>query len=142
MKRKKALISSPLSAKTPEGIKENRIKAQQYAGLVSKILNCRAVSLYGFLPEFLDDNDPAERKLELDFGLMYLSTCDMLVICGDRISSDMEDEIKTALRLGILIFLFSPFIDCMSEFDTLAEIWTSPFPPGVVREIRLNIGIT
>ena len=107
MTKKKAYICSPLSAKTAEGIKENMRMANQYAQEISQLLSCRAAAVHGILPDLLDDNDPVERKLALDFGIKYLATCDMLVICGDRVSSGMTGEIKAAKVLGIPIYQYA-----------------------------------
>jgi hypothetical protein len=76
----KAYICSPLSAKTADGIRENMRMANQYAKEISELMECRAAAVHGILPELLDDNDPVERKLALDFGKKYLATCELLVI--------------------------------------------------------------
>jgi hypothetical protein len=107
VKKKKAYICSPLLADTPAGIRENMKKANQYAKEISELLRCKATAVHGILPELLDDNDPAERTLALDFGKKYLATCDMLVVCGNRISSGMAGEIKAALKLGIPIYAYA-----------------------------------
>ena len=107
MRKKKAYICSPLSAKTAEGIKENMRMANQYAKEISQLLNCRAAAVHGILPDLLDDNDPIERKLALDFGIKYLATCNMLAICGDRVSSGMTGEINAAKALGIPIYQYA-----------------------------------
>ena len=103
---KKAYICSPLSAKTAEGIKENMRMANRYAQEISQLLSCRAIAVHGILPELLDDNDPAERELALGFGKKYLATCDILVVCGSRVSSGMKGEIEAAEILGIPIYIY------------------------------------
>ena len=106
MRKYKAYICSPLSAKTDAGIKENMRKANQYAKEIAQLLNCRAAAVHGILPELLDDNNPAERELALDFGKKYLAICDMLVVCGSQVSSGMAGEIETAEALGIPIYIY------------------------------------
>ena len=106
MTRKKAYICSPLSSKTAEGIKENMRMANQYAQEISQLLDCRAVAVHGIMPELLDDNDPVERALALEFGKKYLATCDMLVVCGNRVSSGMSGEIEAAYALSIPIYIY------------------------------------
>ena len=106
MKKKKAYICSPLFADTPGEIRENMCMAKRYAKEVSQLLSCRATAIHGVLPELLDDNDPAERKLALDFGVMYLATCDLLVVCGERITSGMAVEIEAAEAFGIPIYIY------------------------------------
>lgn len=102
---KKVYICSPLFAPTRKGIEENMSKAIEYMEIVSATLNCKAVAPHAFLPLFLDDRDPVERKLGLEFGLRYLATCDALIVCGDRITKGMSDEIAKAIELGIPVFI-------------------------------------
>ncbi len=52
-------------------------------------------------PQMLDDNDPAERQLGIDMGNQMLKLCQELWLCGDRVSTGMADEWKTAKELGI-----------------------------------------
>ena len=47
-------------------------------------------------PQFLDDDDPAERELGLFFGNALMSKCAEVWVFGSRISSGMEAEIKRA----------------------------------------------
>ena len=41
-----------------------------------------------------------ERKLALSIGKQLLDFCDVLIICGERISSGMEGEIRHAYDTG------------------------------------------
>lgn len=104
---KKVYICSPLLAPTRKGIDENMAKAREYMEIVSAMLNCKAVAPHAFLPLFLDDRDPVERKLGLEFGLRYLATCNALIVCGDRITEGMSDEIAKAIDLGIPALILS-----------------------------------
>lgn len=94
-------ICSPLSAPTKEGIRQNMEKAAYYAGLVSGVTGCRAIAPHSFLPEYLDDNIPAEREVALAFGLSVLRLSKAIIVCGSRISSGMQGEIKMAGELNI-----------------------------------------
>ena len=47
-------------------------------------------------PQFLDDNNPAERELGLFFGNALMSKCAEVWVFGSRISSGMEAEIERA----------------------------------------------
>ena len=94
-------ICSPLSAPTKEGIRKNMEKAAYYAGLVSGTFGCRAIAPHSFLPEYLDDNIPAEREVALAFGLSVLRLSKAIIVCGSQISSGMQGEIKMAGELNI-----------------------------------------
>lgn len=94
-------ICSPLSAPTEQGIRKNMEKAAYYAGLVSGVTGCRAIAPHSFLPEYLHDNIPEEREAALAFGLSILKLSKAVIVCGNRISSGMRGEIKTAGELNI-----------------------------------------
>lgn len=47
-------------------------------------------------PQFMDDNDPAERKLGMSFGNALMDRCSEVWVCGDIISAGMETEIQRA----------------------------------------------
>ena len=94
-------ICSPLSAPTKEGIRQNMKKAADYARLVSGIFRCSAIAPHSFLPEYLDDNIPEEREIGLAFGLSLLRLSKAVIVCGNRISSGMQGEIRMAGELNI-----------------------------------------
>ena len=47
-------------------------------------------------PQFMDDDDPAERELGLFFGNAIMSKCSEVWVFGERISNGMAAEIKRA----------------------------------------------
>lgn len=97
-------VCSPLSAPTQDGIEENMRKASAYAELVSKITNKRAIAPHAFLPEYINDNNPAERAIGLEFGMKILTLSEAVVVCGNIISKGMQAEITKAEELGIPVF--------------------------------------
>ncbi len=107
MKKKKAYICFSLDAKTPEEFEENIRMAKQYATEVSNMLDCWAVAIQSFLSELLEDNNPERRKLAMDFKIRTLATCDMLVVCGIRITADMAMEMEAASDLGIPVLRYA-----------------------------------
>ena len=64
-----------------------------------------------YLTQALDDNDPAERALEMEAGLHLLEPCEYIMIGGRYgISEGMRHEIERAHRLG-KTFLFADTVD-------------------------------
>ena len=52
-------------------------------------------------PQFLEDDDPADRMKGIGCGLAFMAVCDEVwVYTGDGISSGMEHEISHARRIG------------------------------------------
>lgn len=58
-------------------------------------------SAHSFLPEYLNDSIPEEREIGFAFGLSVLRLSRAVIVCGSRISSGMQGEIKMAGELGI-----------------------------------------
>jgi hypothetical protein len=58
-------------------------------------------------PQFLNDNDPEERKLGLRFGIILLDRCEAVWVFGSRISEGMAAEIKHSKRKGIPVKYFN-----------------------------------
>ncbi|GAA6412042.1 hypothetical protein K040078D81_61590 [Blautia hominis] len=108
IKVKKAYICSPLSAPTQEEIRCNMHQARQHMKAVADKYGCRTFAPHAYLPELLDDHCPEERALGLSFGNELLKICQILIICGNRISVGMYGEIKAALALGLRIYSCVP----------------------------------
>ena len=60
-----------------------------------------------YFPQFLDDNDPTDRRLGLEIGLDLLKHCAELWVFGTRISEGMLNEIEAAKRFGIPVLFYS-----------------------------------
>lgn len=104
MIEKRIYVCSPLSAPTRAETLKNMYHARSYEKIVSKRLKCRAIAPHGYMPEFIDEYNYFERILALNFGRSFLSICDGLVICGNRITDGMREEIKVARQKGIPIY--------------------------------------
>lgn len=61
------------------------------------------IAVHLLYPQILNDQDPAERAVGLQLGLNILCHCAAAWVCGSRISSGMEAEIRAAEQLGIPI---------------------------------------
>jgi len=60
-----------------------------------------------YFTQFLDDDEPEERRLGLDMGLDILKHCAELWVFGNRISEGMRTEIEAAKRLEIPVLFHS-----------------------------------
>lgn len=72
-----------------------------------------------YFTQFLDDDDPQERRLGLDMGLELLKLCSELWVFGNRLSEGMKGEIENAKRLGIPIQYFN---DKCEKLNLLKEV--------------------
>ena len=100
LERKRAYICSPLSANTKEERLFNMELAKAYMDTISQVFHCRTFASHAYLPLMLDDTIPEERKLALSIGKQLLDFCDVLIICGGRVSSGMKGEIRHAYDTG------------------------------------------
>lgn len=106
--RKRAYICSPLSAPTRQGIQLNMQKAREYMWIIENQYGYRTYAPHAYLPELLDDQCQEERALGLSFGMEILKLCQVLIICGNRVSEGMCREIEAAAKLGLEIYSCSP----------------------------------
>jgi len=115
----------PLS-KDPEKaaaeLKENIRNTRMACTLVS-IMNEMPVSSALMYPQFLDDNDPIDRKKGIDYGIRLLESADELWIVGDRITAGMRQEIDAAKDLHIPIrFMGDPYEEAEKLLQMLDEL--------------------
>lgn len=104
--RKKAYVCSPFSADSKDGMLQNMRTARAYMFYALKNLNVNARAPHAYLPMLLCDNVPNERAIALKFGIELLERSDVLLVCGNRISNGMKNEIANAamLRMPIVVF--------------------------------------
>lgn len=110
-------VCSPLNSDRRETILTNMKAAEAYMYYAQTLLNVRARAPHSVLPQLLCDLVPAERALALEFGTKLLEQSDRIMICGNRISQGMRDEIAHCAKLHMDICLF-----CKELYDEVASI--------------------
>lgn len=98
----KVYIISRYSAKTWRETRFNKEVAKHFCRQVIK-QGKRPVAPHLFYTQFVDDDDPQERRLGLDLAIKDLDECDsfLLVIVDGVISSGMRGEIEHITRTGM-----------------------------------------
>lgn len=96
----RAYICSPLSAETEDEIRRNMLQARQFMKQIADIYGYRTYAPHAYLPELLDDTYREERALALSFDMKLLEICEIVIVCGTRISRGMQMEIEQAFRLN------------------------------------------
>ena len=100
-------VCSPLNAPTQEGIESNMKKAAHYCEVLEKIIpGSRCIAPHSFIPAYLNDNNPAEREIGLQFGISVLKISSAIIVCGNVVSRGMAAEIKLAAELGIPTYFY------------------------------------
>lgn len=103
---KRAYICSPLSATTKEVRQQNMEKAKFYLMQIKRLYHCRTFASHAHLLLMLDDEIPEEREAALQIGMILLTLCDVLVVCGPYISAGMAGEIKAAFEKGKEVYWY------------------------------------
>lgn len=101
-KKKIVFICSPFAG----DIEGNTRRAKRY-GRFAVIEKAVPIIPHLMYPQFLEENDPDERQLGIDMGLILLGKCQELWVFGSRISSGMSAEITKAKRWNIPIRHFT-----------------------------------
>ena len=87
LKGKRAYICSSVVCKKPGKIECLTWGLRRpYLDTIREVFHCRTYASHAYLPLMLDDTIPEERKLALSIGKQLLDFCDVLIICGGRIS--------------------------------------------------------
>jgi len=80
-------------------VSNNVEAARKYCRLVTKAKRIPVAS-HLLYPQFLNDDNPAERELGTMFGMALLALCDEVWVFGKKHSTGMQAEIVEARRLG------------------------------------------
>ena len=94
-------IASPYAG----DIETNVSRAQRFCRFVVSTGNV-PFAPHLLYPQFMCDNDTAERALAISFALVLLARCDELWVFGKRISPGMVQEIVRAEELGMVVRYF------------------------------------
>lgn len=129
--QKKAYICSPLSADTKEEYLSNIVNARAYMLYASEIMGLAARAPHAYLPLLLCDKIPSERALALEFGEKLLANCDTILVCGNRLSCGMRNELLRAVSLNLNIVVFDEDL-----YMQVKKLFTQA--GGVKKRIRLN----
>ena len=89
-------IASPYA-----GDVESNVKFAKAACCLAMEEGNTPVAAHLLYPQMLDDTVPEQRELGIQMGLKLLGACSELWLCGSRISSGMQEELKEAWRQGI-----------------------------------------
>lgn len=84
-------------------VTENQKRAEQYAADMMEQYDCKVIAPQAYLPNLLDLDDPPQYRLSLRFRGELMKYCSVLLVCGQTLTDEMEDEILMAIETGLLI---------------------------------------
>jgi hypothetical protein len=100
-------ICSPCRADTADGVIWNMMAARVYMFYAYVHFLGIPKAPHAYLPAVLNDCNAFERSLALELGKQLVKACDIMLVCGDRLSDGMYGEILTAERRNIPVKVFS-----------------------------------
>ncbi len=127
---KVAYVCSPCRADTRPAIIRNMLAARKYCEITTFAMSVKAIAPHAWLPEILDDHDPDQRAMAINFGIDLLKMCHLLLVCGNRLTQGMINEIKLAAALEIPVMVFSD--DIAKDVLTLTSGKATVFPGRLV----------
>lgn len=92
-KRKIVYICSPL-----RGDLQRNITRANYFSRFAYEKGCIPIAPHTIFPQFLNDEDPKERKAGMEMGLALLDRCEEVWVFGPHISDGMRAEIERARK--------------------------------------------
>ena len=104
--RRRAYVCSPLNVEDDAGFLRNMHTARAYMYYASEKMGMYARAPHAYLPMLLCDKLPSERALALSFGLSLLENSEVILICGNRLSSGMKGEIAYAVLFQMPMMVF------------------------------------
>jgi len=120
-------ICSPCRGATWTETKRNIFAARFYMYFAWLQTSNASLAPHAYLPLFLHDSIPKERKKALWIGRILLTICNELYVCGNRITEGMRGEIRDAARLELPIIAFNP--DLLNEaIEIASESRGAPYP--------------
>ena len=99
--KRKVYVCSPFKG----DINKNVGNARKYCRFVY-LKGSIPIAVHLLFPQFMDDNNPNERKRAIDMGVELLSICNELWVFGTTLSEGMKMELKAALNLKIRVRFF------------------------------------
>jgi hypothetical protein len=115
-RKKIVFICSPFAG----DLELNTIRARRY-GRFAVTKNVVPIIPHLMYPQFLEENDPEERKLGMQMGLELLSKCQELWAFGNQLSTGMAVEVKKAKQWKIPIRYFTTDCRETGEFQLRNE---------------------
>lgn len=107
---RRAYVSSPFRDKTTEGAKRN-IKFAEAYGLLARCMGYKTVVVHTLIAKKWgiklankSKDDEVDREIT-EFNLRELAKCNILVICGSRITAGMAGEINFAIKHHIPVII-------------------------------------
>ena len=120
VKLARTYICSPCRADTPEGVIRNMKAARVYMFYSYIYFQGVPRAPHAYLPIMLNDNFEDEREIALHFGTRLLMDCDLMLVCGNRLSEGMYSEITAAIKNSIPVQVFTEASLTFSAF-----VWRS-----------------
>lgn len=130
---KYAYVCSQYRADTKEELQRNIDHARKVCKSVAA-LGYVPVAPHLYFPQFLDDNEPEQRKIGLEMALKLLRKCSIVFVVsvpGLDVSEGMHEEIHEATQQGIPVHVMTlDEIQAESCLHSPSQMWLEALNNG------------
>lgn len=101
-------LCAPLSFKTREKLFQKVCAASEYTKYIKDKMGYFAISVHTYLPAFINDKLLTQREQMRALRMQILEQCDIVMVCGERVSLEMKQDVLYALKQNKRIVVFTP----------------------------------
>ena len=106
--RERVYLCSPLSFKTCEKLFQTVCVASEYTNYIKDQMGYFAISVHTYLPAFVNDKILTKQEQMRELRMQILEQCDIVMVCGERVSLEMKQDVLYALKQNKKIVVFTP----------------------------------
>lgn len=81
----------------------NQKRAKRYGTDIMEFYECKTIAPQAYLPELLDLDDPHQYGFSLRFRAHLMDFCNVVLVCGETLTPEMQQELLLAISKGLLI---------------------------------------
>ena len=104
--KEQVYVCAPLNVKTREKTLKSLYEGSEYVEYVKKEMQYFAIAIHTYLPAFINDKMLANRDEMKKLRTQIIEQCDIVMVCGEKVSREMKQDILYAIerRKKIVVF--------------------------------------
>lgn len=118
--KEQVYVCAPFSVKTREKKLKTLYEGIEYVEYVKKKMQYFAIAIHTYLPAFINDKILANRDEMKKLRTQIIKQCDIVMVCGEKLSREMKQDILYAIerRKKIVVFTRELFQIVMKLMET------------------------
>lgn len=144
--KEQVYVCAPFSVKTREKTLKTLYEGGEYVEYVKKKMQYFAIAVHTYLPAFINDKILFNRDEMKKLRRQILEQCDIVMVCGAKISREMKQDILYAIerRKKIVVFRRELFQIVMKLMETSAvhefDLRYDENHPTLAKSVKLENG--